>query len=75
MRRIRLPLLSLAAAALCTAAAGAALGHAATRPRWPFRTLQIGLADQPGGAAALAGVAPMRLRYQYLAGGVNTGRG
>jgi hypothetical protein len=34
--------------------------------------LQIGLSDAPGGAAA---VRPLDFRYQYLAGGVNTGTG
>jgi len=42
--------------------------------RWP-RTLQLGLADSPGGAAALRASAPFGFRYQYLAGGVNTGQG
>jgi len=41
---------------------------------WPA-TLQIGLADAPGGAAALRASAPLGFRYQYLAGGVNTGAG
>ena len=41
---------------------------------WPA-TLQIGLADAPGGAAALRRSAPFGFRYQYLAGGVNTGSG
>ena len=41
---------------------------------WP-RTLQLGLADSPGGAAALRRSAPFGFRYQYLAGGVNTGQG
>lgn len=41
---------------------------------WPS-TLQIGMADTPGGAAALKSVAPFAFRYQYLAGGVNTGSG
>ena len=31
--------------------------------------------DGPGGAAALRRFAPFRFRYQYLAGGVNTGQG
>ena len=43
-------------------------------PRWP-RTLQLGLSDAPGGAAALRRAAPFGFRYQYLAGGVNTGQG
>jgi hypothetical protein len=42
--------------------------------RWP-RTLQIGMTDPPGGAAALRRAAPFGFRYQYLAGGVNTGQG
>jgi hypothetical protein len=41
---------------------------------WPH-TLQIGLSDSPGGAAALRRAAPFGFRYQYLAGGVNTGTG
>ena len=41
---------------------------------WP-KILEIGLTDPPGGAAALRGSAPLRFRYQYLAGGVNTGQG
>ena len=41
---------------------------------WPT-TLQIGLTDSPGGAAALRAAAPLGFRYQYLAGGVNTGQG
>jgi hypothetical protein len=57
---------------------GGATGAAPALPRlpagWP-RTLQIGLADGPGGAAALRRSAPFGFRYQYLAGGVNTGQG
>src|SRR5256885_6109028 len=41
----------------------AALGH----------HLAIGVSDQPGGAAKLRGT--VEARYQYLAGGVNTGSG
>jgi hypothetical protein len=41
---------------------------------WP-EGFQIGVSDQPGGAAALRREAPFGLRYQYLAGGVNTGTG
>ena len=41
---------------------------------WP-RTFALGSSDGPGGAAALARVAPFGFRYQYLAGGVNTGNG
>ncbi|OLC55931.1 MAG: hypothetical protein AUH85_07950 [Chloroflexi bacterium 13_1_40CM_4_68_4] len=38
-------------------------------------TLQIGITDEPGGAKALHQGAPFGFRYQYLAGGVNTGGG
>jgi hypothetical protein len=41
---------------------------------WP-QTLQVGLTDASGGAAALRQVARFGFRYQYLAGGVNTGSG
>jgi hypothetical protein len=41
---------------------------------WP-KTMQIGISDAPGGAAALRASAPFGFRYQYLAGGVNTGQG
>ncbi|MCC6177260.1 MAG: hypothetical protein IT305_18295, partial [Chloroflexi bacterium] len=41
---------------------------------WPT-TLQLGKADQPGGAGTMKGTAPFGFRYQYLAGGVNTGEG
>jgi hypothetical protein len=41
---------------------------------WPAR-LELGLADSPGGAAAMRRTAPFQFRYQYLAGGVNTGSG
>jgi hypothetical protein len=75
VRRARLPLLLLATIALCAGAADGARGRDGARPSWPFTQLQVGLADAPGGAAALAALAPMRLRYQYLAGGVNTGSG
>jgi hypothetical protein len=38
-------------------------------------TLGIGLTDGPGGAGSLRRSAPFDYRYQYLAGGVNTGDG
>ena len=41
---------------------------------WPT-TLQLGMADAPNGAAALKTSTGVRFRYQYLAGGVNTGGG
>lgn len=42
---------------------------------WPSTKLELGQADGPGGAAGMAAVAPFEFRYQYLAGGVNTGNG
>jgi hypothetical protein len=41
---------------------------------WPNR-VELGMADGPGGAAAMKANAPFAFRYQYLAGGVNTGTG
>jgi hypothetical protein len=41
---------------------------------WPNR-LELGMSDSPGGAAAMKATAPFAFRYQYLAGGVNTGSG
>jgi len=43
-------------------------------PGWP-PTVVLGLRDAENGAAALRAQAPLRLRYHYLSGGVNTGRG
>ncbi len=60
------------AALLAPAAAQAKLPH---RPaHWP-RTLQLGLADPAGDAAALRRSAPLALRVQYLSGGASTGKG
>ena len=56
---------------LVAAAAAAALTFA---PAAEAR-IKLGLADQPGGAHALRAHAPFTYRYQYLAGGVNTGAG
>lgn len=41
---------------------------------WPHH-LALGLSDPPGDGAALAARAQVDMRYQYLAGGVNTGAG
>jgi hypothetical protein len=61
--------------ALALAIAAPAAAHLPPLPpHWPH-TLQLGVADDPGDAAALARAAPFGFRYQYLAGGVNTGRG
>lgn len=69
---LRVGTLAVCALLLSAAHASAALPPA---PRgWPPR-VGLGLADQPGGAAALHAAAPLGFRYQYLAGGVNTGSG
>jgi len=44
-------------------------------PTWPSDRVELGLADGPGGASSLTAKAPFGFRYQYLAGGVNTGNG
>jgi hypothetical protein len=54
--------------------ARAAAGQAPLPPGWPTQ-LELGMADSPGGASAMRATAPFRFRYQYLAGGVNTGSG
>lgn len=41
---------------------------------WPAR-VELGMGDAPGGAAAMKATAPFAFRYQYLAGGANTGNG
>ena len=68
-------MVGLAAVLLLTAACTGA-AHATTRStlpplpaRWP-QTLQIGMAEAPGQTWK-----PLGFRYQYLAGGVNTGQG
>ena len=86
-RRIRPWLLdgSLALLALIMVAAGtyAVLGLATparvTRmpplpSRWPT-ALHLGMAGGTDSAASMAATAPFAFRYQYLAGGVNTGSG
>jgi len=65
----------VATAALALALAPSALAKLPPLPHgWP-KTLQIGLTDPPGDVAALRRHAPFGFRYQYLAGGVNTGNG
>jgi hypothetical protein len=44
-------------------------------PAWPHSTLQLGMRDAEGGAAALRERTRVGLRYHYLSGGANTGRG
>jgi len=41
---------------------------------WPH-TLQLGMASEPGDAKTMQKTARFGFRYQYLAGGVNTGQG
>ena len=41
---------------------------------WPHH-LALGVSDPPGDAQSLHAHAPLDMRYQYLAGGVNTGHG
>ena len=55
--------------------AGPAAGSSAVPPAgWP-RHLALGVADSPGDAQALRRRTRIDVRYQYLAGGVNTGHG
>jgi hypothetical protein len=69
MRFLVVTLLALLVVAAPAAAKPPPLPHG-----WP-KTMQIGLTDAPGGAPALRASAPFGFRYQYLAGGVNTGQG
>lgn len=74
--RGRVACLTATLPALACAGAGASAltvtGHGVAK--WPYRTLQIGIASQPGEAAAQHAKAPFGFRYQYLSGGVNTGQ-
>jgi len=60
--------------ACCALLSTAAAAQAPLPAGWPAR-IELGVADSPGGAAALKATAPFLFRYQYLAGGVNTGNG
>ena len=68
-----IPLLLLAGAA-----GGADARTTASLPplpkAWPH-TLQIGMASEPGDTKAMRHTTRFGFRYQYLAGGVNTGKG
>jgi hypothetical protein len=64
-------LLSIAIIAL--GCPGLALG-ATIPPGWPHHVV-LGVADSPGDAQALEAHSGVDMRYQYLAGGVNTGHG
>jgi hypothetical protein len=72
MRILALSTIVLALAGVAGAAPSAKLPPLPAH--WPH-ALQIGMTDEPGGAAALRRSAPFGFRYQYLAGGVNTGQG
>src|SRR5258708_35229790 len=60
--------------ACCALLSTAAAAQAPLPAGWPAR-MELGMADSPGGAAAMRATAPFLFRYQYLAGGVNTGSG
>jgi len=77
-RRLLLPAALLAAVLLSPTASAGAFGDpaaAAIPDAWPFSTLQLGMRDDEAGAAALRDRGRLGLRYHYLSGGVNTGRG
>ena len=63
-----------ALAVLLASFAGPALAQAPLPAGWPNR-IELGIGDAPGGAAAMKATAPLGFRYQYLAGGANTGSG
>ena len=48
-------------------------GHQGPQP-WPLSRLELGVADPPNDAASVESSGRLGLRYQYLSGGVNTGR-
>ncbi len=49
--------------------------QAAPPAKWPYSSLQLGMRDDEGGAAALRSETTLGLRYHYLSGGANTGKG
>jgi len=66
---------ALAAALIATLCLAGTASAAKPPHRWPSHRVELGLTDSPGGAAALRHSARFGFRYQYLAGGVNTGSG
>jgi hypothetical protein len=74
----KITLAAVAASIVAVSASfGGRSGEAALGPLpagWPT-TMQIGVSDWPGNAANTAAAADFGFRYQYLAGGVNTGDG
>lgn len=69
-----LALLCLAVAAAPAAAASSARVDVRVPAGWGS-TLQVGVADQPGGAASVRAKGRVGARYQYLTGGVDTRSG
>jgi hypothetical protein len=67
-------LLALLILALAALSASPAIATAKLPAGWPQR-FEIGVADQPDGAAGLKAKAPFGFRYQYLTGGVAAGTG
>jgi hypothetical protein len=65
--------LAAALLALACACASASTVTGDGVAKWPYRTLQLGITSQPSQAARQRAQAPFGFRYQYLAGGVNTG--
>jgi hypothetical protein len=72
VRRIVLMLLLLSA--MCLPAGAGAQVRVPIPGAWPHH-LALGAADSPGDAQSLRAHARVDMRYQYLAGGVNTGHG
>jgi len=69
--RVQLRIFSLAVLGMLPSVAHA---QAPLPAAWP-KQIELGMGDGPGGAAAMKSTAPFKFRYQYLAGGVNTGSG
>ncbi|MEH3054883.1 MAG: hypothetical protein PGN13_12925 [Patulibacter minatonensis] len=63
---------SLPLVVAATVACSATPAAAAARVPWPLPRLELGLTSQPGTARTIARDHGVKLRYQYLAGGVNT---
>jgi hypothetical protein len=74
VRRIVLTLLLSMVIGPASASAQAPRSRIPIPAGWP-RHLALGAADSPGDAHALRARAGVDMRYQYLAGGVNTGHG
>src|ERR1700756_4168426 len=74
VRRILFTLLLSVGALAAGAWPGAARAGVPIPPGWPHHGA-LGAADPPGDAQALRAHAPVDMRYQYLAGGANTGHG